>query len=240
MALMAMESEGGTRIIVATPHVTNVQELRESGVIVERCQMLNEELGNRGIEMIAIPGAELYPSMIILDALDTDRPITVGGHKKHVLLDLPLGAFPHDLGLLIYELQCRGITPILAHPERTAPVQQDISVLTGFLDRGAVCQVNAGSLYGRYGDFAVKVGRKILENQWAHFLGSDAHRPGTKPILLRGCDEIAPRVSPEYLHYITHTAGDAIVQGKPLPDRPYAPPPSPEKRSWVSRLFGRN
>jgi protein-tyrosine phosphatase len=239
MSLMDMEVQGGTRTIVATPHVTNVQELRDSGVIVERSEMLNAELQNRRINMRVISGAELYPSTIILPALDSNKPITVGGHRKHVLLDLPLGAFPNDLSTLIYEIQSRGICPILAHPERTGPVQFDINVLQGLLERGAVCQVNAGSLYGRYGEVAAKVGRKILENQWAHFLASDAHRPGSKPILERGCAEIADRVSPEYLHYITAVSGDAIVNGRTLPERPALVARKPEPKSWAQRLFGK-
>jgi len=239
MALMAMESEGGTRIIVATPHVTNVQELRDSGQIVEKTAILNEELARRGISIRAIPGAELYPSTIILNALDSGRPITVGGHAKHVLVDLPLGGFPHDLGVLLYELQSRGICPILAHPERTGPVQHDIGVLTGFLERGIVCQVNAASLYGRYGEPAAKLARKILTNQWAHFLASDAHRPGSSPILARGISNIKDSVSEEYLRYITVEAGDAIINGRTLPDLPVPKPTIPKKEPWTKRLFGR-
>jgi protein-tyrosine phosphatase len=106
-------------------------------------------------------------------------------------------------------------------------------------EKGIVCQVNAASLYGRYGEPAAKLARKILTNQWAHFLASDAHRPGSSPILGRGISIIKDSVSEEYLRYLTVDAGDAITTGRALPALPVLRPIAPKKEPWTSRIFGR-
>jgi protein-tyrosine phosphatase len=238
LELIVKEVEGGTTGFVATPHVYNDVELAESGQIPERLEKLREAVQAAGVQVQLIAGAEVYPSMGILPALDAGRPITTGNHRKHMLVDLPMSNLPMDLGQILFEIHSRGVTPILAHPERVGSIQHNPNLLREYLDRGVVCQVNAGSLYGRYGPMAAECAMYILERHWAHFLASDAHKPRPTPILKRGVEALQERLDPNYLKIITETSGRCVFEGRDLPLLPPAPEPKQKKAGLLGRLFG--
>jgi protein-tyrosine phosphatase len=180
--------------------------------------------------------------MEILSGIDAGLPLTFAMHGRHVLLDTPRASLPLNLSELLFELQTRKITPILAHPERTVVFQKDPEKLLDFLDRGAVCQVNVGSLKGAYGPAARDTALLILENQWAHFLASDAHRRGRSPLLQGGMLRLANLVPPAYLQLITQESGEALQEGRTLPNIVRNPRPKQHTgglRAGIARLFGR-
>ena len=236
--LLRFEVSGGTTDFVATPHIYNDQELANSGQIPEKLDALREAVIREGIKVNLHPGAEVYPSMGIAAALDKNLPITVNGLGKHMLVDLPMGALPMDFDQILFEIQARGVTPILAHPERNAVFQHDPSKLVDYVERGIALQVNAGSLKGKYGREAIAISRHILKMHWAHFLASDAHKPKERPILQEGVQRLPEQLSDAYITLLTKTSGACILEGKPLPALPESVP-VPEKRAGLlSRLFG--
>jgi protein-tyrosine phosphatase len=215
------EAEGGTTTIFATPHVYTNADFPKSDSFVQKVIDLQGIFDQEGVPLKIAQGAEVFPMMEILDALGAGHPITLGGKRKHILLDLPLGQSPMILDKLTFELLANGITPILAHPERTAPVQDSIEVLIPFLERGVLCQVNAGSLFGRYGSQAQKRGLEILTRQWAHFMASDMHRPGSRgPILRFGKAQLAG-LPADYLEDITVRNPGKVLAGQSVPQLDY-------------------
>ncbi|RYE83142.1 MAG: hypothetical protein EOO75_19715, partial [Myxococcales bacterium] len=172
LELARMEVSGGTRTIVATPHVIDKRDYDRLDELADRVEALREALSAANVALEIVQGGEIYPSPHVIRALDEGRPVTVGGKGRHMLVDLPMGSLPNDLGSLLFEIQARGVTPILAHPERVAAIQQNPDVLREHLDRGVALQVNAGSLAGRYGPQADRVARLILRRRWAQFLAS--------------------------------------------------------------------
>lgn len=239
--LIRSEAGGGTRGFVATPHVYNELDLRNSAQIVERARELRDAVVAAGIDVEIHQGAEVYPGMNVIKAVDDGLPLTAGGHGKHMLVDLPMSRLPNDFGTLLFELRARGITPIIAHPERCGSFQEDPNALKEYLNQGSVCQVNAGSLRGRYGDRAKELALMFLSRHWAHFLASDAHKPKADPQLGTAAAKLAAKLDPEYLRIITDESGRCIAYGTPLPELPPAPPveDAAEHKGWLSRLFKR-
>ncbi len=215
------EVEGGTTTIFATPHVYTNADFAKSDSFVERVCELQEAFDAEEVGLKIAQGAEVFPMMEIIDALDAGHPISLGGKKKHILLDLPLGQSPMILDKLTFELLAAGVTPILAHPERTAPVQESLEVLIPFLERGVLCQVNAGSLFGKYGPQAQKRGHEILSMQWAAFLASDKHRPSSKGPMLRYGKSQLVGLPGEYLEEITVRNPGLVLAGKSVPQIDY-------------------
>lgn len=235
--LLRMEQSGGTTFMFATPHVYGEADYALVRKMAEHVATLNEAVRKEGIEVEVIQGAEVFPAPDVPTAIRKGLPLTLGDKKAHILLDLPFGAFPPYLEDLVFNLKAMGIVPILAHPERTGPVQQSLAILHNLLKRGAVCQVNAGSLRGKYGPAAQEVGYKILELQWASFLASDAHRPGKGPQLASGRDFAADHVDPGYLQILTTENGRAVMAGTPLVPVIIGEEPPSERRSFFQRLF---
>jgi len=176
--------------------------------------------------------------MEILDALKQKAPITLAGKGRHILLDLPLGQWPMIMENLTFELMTRGITPILAHPERTGPVQQSLDFIVPYLERGVLFQVNTGSLTGKYGPQAKIRAREILSKGWAHFLASDMHRASTRGPYLQGARNLLSELTADYLDEITERNPACVLAGKGLPPkRLNLPQPQPERSGFLAGLF---
>ncbi|CAN5658626.1 tyrosine-protein phosphatase [soil metagenome] len=237
--LLSREAEGGTMAIFATPHVESARDLDASPIILEKVEEVRRLVAEAGIAIEVYSGAELYPSMGIVEALAAGKPITLAGRGKHVLVDLPMGTFPMDFDQVLYEIQSFGVTPILAHPERVGPFQNAPDKLREYVDRGIPCQINSRSLTGRYGKRAQELGFYFLKRRWAHFLASDAHAPGQQPILRAGMDTLEGKIDGDYLRMITVTSGKCVAEGRDLPPLPATPVEEP-KRTWIGRLLARN
>jgi len=238
LAIGRQESEGGTTVVFATPHIYNVADLQKGPVFLQSVASLQAEFDKEGVGIILASGAEVSPMMEVLDALDSKLPITLANKSKHLLLDLPLGQWPMYMDRLTFDLLALGITPILAHPERTMPVQESIEVLIPFLERGVLCQVNAGSLTGKYGPFAKKRANQILTRQWCQFLASDIHRPSPKGPLLRGAMNLLSALPPKFLQDITVNNPGHVLAGTSVPSINYEILDArPERTGFLSGLF---
>ena len=69
------------------------------------------------------------------------------------------------------------LIPIIAHPERFDVIQNSISLIEEIIDKGALLQLNKGSVLGRYGRIAKETALYLLDNHYISFVGSDAHHP---------------------------------------------------------------
>ena len=76
----------------------------------------------------------------------------------------------------IYELQIRGIVPIIAHPERYKQFIKKPSMINSLIKEGMLFQMNTGSIVGDFGKDVKKTAAKYLEHNVYSFIGSDAHR----------------------------------------------------------------
>jgi protein-tyrosine phosphatase len=162
-------------MIVATPHVADCADPARIRAVAESCRSFREEVAAAGLNVEILPGAELVPSVDLSDAIRSNPLLTLGGFGRYVLLEFPTYEIPLYAEEVIFELAVRGTRTILAHPERYAPVQEDPDMLTRFLDRGVLLQMNAGSAEGRYGRRAARTARRLLKAGLFHIIASDTH-----------------------------------------------------------------
>ncbi len=74
----------------------------------------------------------------------------------------------------------RGITPVLAHPERNPALCGDEEQLGKLIQMGVKLQINTSSIDGQ--GFAIKLRTKRLAKRgWVSFLGTDAHGDVRRP-----------------------------------------------------------
>ena len=124
LAMAEIASISGVDTIIATPHVGIDGNEQAAHRIPESVEALQAAIDDRGLAIRVLPGAEVFPSSAVTRWLDDGCPITLGKNGKYILLDCPLLNVPTGLDQLVFELQARGITPILAHPERVLPIQR--------------------------------------------------------------------------------------------------------------------
>ncbi len=103
---------------------------------------------------------------------------TLGDAGRHLLVSLPQAEVPLWARQVLFQLQLLGVRPILAHPERNAAIAQNPALAYVMATHGALLQVDAGSLVGRYGPAARRAAEILVRQGLVHCLGSDAHRPG--------------------------------------------------------------
>jgi protein-tyrosine phosphatase len=201
-----------TRILYATPHVSPQLPLTE-----ERERRVREAFRDvrdrAGLELRL--GYELTPMPSLL-AEDPWRYCLEG--LEHVLVEIPFVGSA-DLFLEVGEwIAAAGLTPIVAHPERTDAVLTNPGLADQVAERGWLLQVNASSLLGRHTPEMEQQGWRLVDDGLAALVASDGHR-ATRPMLLDGAYELArDRVGERALRLFDGTAvGLAAATALPLP-----------------------
>jgi protein-tyrosine phosphatase len=140
------------------------------------------------------------------------------------------------------------MTPIITHPERNPILARHPERMADWLKAGALIQVTASSLTGRFGQAAERAAFWLLDHQWVHFLATDAHNIQSRPPQLRPAfDLVAGRYDLTTAARLCIENPRAAFYGQALAAQPEpAPPhtveshrrPAP-KTSFFGRLFGR-
>jgi protein-tyrosine phosphatase len=166
--------EKGTRHIIATPHVIigSVKQNREH--VRESINALTRQLQDKGLNLTIYPGCEVFICPDLPDLYEKGHIFTLNG-SRYMLIELPMMEIPSYTEAVLYELQLKGIVPIIAHPERNQMLQRDMHFLQKAVERGILAQVNSGSITGLYGKAAKRTALKMIEANFIHFVASDAH-----------------------------------------------------------------
>ena len=114
-----------------------------------------------------------------------DNPITTFGNGKYMLIEFQRLSFPKGYEDEIFKIQLKGITPIMAHPERYRGIQKDINLAKKWIDRGYLIQIDCASIIGGFGLETQKSAIELLENGLCHIIGSDAHNDKTRNFFLK-------------------------------------------------------
>jgi protein-tyrosine phosphatase len=168
--LISDAAANGTAILFATPHVWphfTLSAEREAQVR----QAFEFLRGRASLELRL--GWELSPAPPLLD--EDMRRYELEG-TGCALVEVPFAGGVQILVRVAEHIEAHGLTPVIAHPERTESVQADPLLADALAERGWLLQVNASSLVGRHGPAAAKIGWRLLEEGRAALVASDGHR----------------------------------------------------------------
>jgi len=197
LAMVQTAVETGTTAIVATPHVIEGGWLPDWEDITARCCELAAAAQDSGLDITIYPGAEVALAMEILERVGGPGSYCING-GKYMLVELPATHIPAFADEFFFTLQARGITPIIAHPERHPEIARDPEILKAWIEKGILAQLNGPSLTGRMGQRVMATAELLLTNNMVHCIGSDAHGSRTR----------SPRLTPAVAK-ITALAGTA-------------------------------
>ena len=183
LALARNAFDHGTRLLYATPHVSPALPLTE-----EREQRIRKsfvELRERAPLELRL-GFELTPMGTFLGE---DPWRYVLEQTEYVLVEIPFVGSA-DVFLEVGEwIEHAGLTPVVAHPERTEAVLRNPGLADELAGRGWPLQVNASSLLGRHSPEMEHEGWRLVDDGLAALVASDGHR-ATRPMLLDGAYEL--------------------------------------------------
>jgi protein-tyrosine phosphatase len=239
VVLSRAAAAAGTRILVATPHVSQIYR-NDSATIGRLVGELNARLGLEDLALEVRAGAEIAMAYAAATEREELQRFALGG-GAWILVEPPLSQAARNVGAPLFELQQRGHHIVLAHPERCPAFQRDPATLRSLVADGALTSITAGSLVGRFGASVRRFALTLLRDGLVHNVASDAHdlyarAPGTAAELER------VGVVGALADWLTHAMPAAILDGGEIPSRPAVPLPDVEPaRRWRwgrGRLLG--
>ena len=203
--------EEGVTTVLCTPHFSD-QFATPVLVARERHGRLRAEIGIVGIELETHLAAELSVSRALATPAARLRARSFGG--RYLLVELVRDTSREAAHEVCARLGSFGFVPVLAHPERCAAVQADPGLLTEAKAAGALVQVVAPSLSGRFGDDVWSAAWHIVESGVADLVASDAHRASaTSPQLAAVAALIEDRCGAERRHELTELTPRRLLAG---------------------------
>jgi protein-tyrosine phosphatase len=133
---------------------------------------------------------------------------------RAALIEFPSHALPLRVADRFFDLRCRGVRPVIAHPERYEPVWKDPGVLDPLLDGGAVLLLDVAALAGKYGRAPRRAAEGLLEAGYYHAACSDAH--GVKDVadVALGIERLFAQAGREEATFLLSEGPREILEGR--------------------------
>ncbi|GAB6537237.1 tyrosine-protein phosphatase [Bacillus cereus] len=192
--VMAKEAcKEGIHTIVATPHHQNGVYINQAEDILHQVKQLNDRLKEEDINLTILPGQEIRLYGELLEDYELGRIVTMNRTDKYIFIEFPANHVPRYAEKMLYELRARGITPIIVHPERNTGIIEHPEVLYKLVNQGALTQITAGSVTGKFGKKIKKFTLQLIEHHLTHVIASDAHNITTRSFHLQDAHEVVEK-----------------------------------------------
>ena len=161
--------------IVSTPHYNPSNEDSNSFLLKcdDKYNKLNDLLYQSNLTLSIIPGAEVTLCPELLNIRNLNRLCIA--NSTYMIVELPWNQFPYWTQSILYELELRKITPILAHPERNQGIYKHYDKFTKLIESGLLIQIDAFSLFE--GRTCKKIIRRLFRDDAVSFIATDTHLP---------------------------------------------------------------
>ena len=209
VATARLLAEAGVTDAICTPHVQPAMPHNTARGIAANVARLSAALRKAGVPLRVWPGGENRVGPENLDGPEEDLVLACGGASRggrFFLFDDWSVTRPELLAPMCRRLTGLGITPILAHPERTPWFWPDpLSTAAELADLGVRLQFNAYVLAGRRDGPPVHVARemvttadRLLDAGRYDYLATDTHRPDGWPPRRAGLREARRRLGSDF------------------------------------------
>ena len=209
----AAYSEGITHI-VATPHHKNGVYENDKASIEMQVALLNELFEREGVPVTVLPGQENRLHGDLLEGLEKGDVLTMNDSGVYLFVEFPTNHVPRYAAQLFYDLQLAGVVPVIVHPERNNEIFDHPDVLYHLINNGALAQVTAASLTGRFGKKIRKLAFDLIEHGLAHFVASDAHNTTSRAFHLRDAYKEIQNAFGSGTRYLFEENAELLINGK--------------------------
>ncbi|NQV14623.1 hypothetical protein HQ531_04125 [bacterium] len=237
LAMLQEAVNQGVEHLVLTPHLyeadiikstkdwkNNIEEASETVLSLVKEHELPIE--------ISIAAEVRYQDMlpIILEELD----VLIG--DKYLLLEFSFISVPNNLERIIYDITQKGIIPIIAHPERIKPWQQDPTQIAELINMGCPTQLDIGSFMGTLGPSSEKLANFLFDRDAVHIVGSDSHNTESRTLYTKpGYNWLTDRYGKEYADLLLKINPAKILSGEHV--EVYPVDLRPVNSSWKNKIM---
>ena len=246
LAMLKKAVASGTQVIFATSHVLQAGEHPSWEALQAGVKKLRLLTQKNDIALTIYSGSEVFMDWDLLDELAVNGSYCLNGENyarqanTYILVELPMHFIPEYADDFWYELRLKGVTPILAHPERYQELMAKTDKLLAWRKEGLLLQCNVGSFAGFFGEHAEQAAKLLLKNKLVDFLGSDAHRDEGRDTDMRaGARVVAELAGEAELERIAEVNPQRVICGEKVefcvPEKIVR---EEKKKSFWSKLFG--
>ncbi|MDZ7266649.1 MAG: hypothetical protein ONB48_02710 [candidate division KSB1 bacterium] len=169
----------GTTELAVTHHILDNTHYRLEPEILAKFAEMKQRLQQANLALRLHLAAEIFyqPEMELSHTIST-----FNNNGRYFLVEFPMQGIPRGADDTFFQLVLAGKIPIIAHPERNLGFLRNPQRAYDFVQRGALLQLNAGSLDGKYGEGVKALAMALLDSRLIHFIGSDGHNAGRRPM----------------------------------------------------------
>lgn len=239
LKMLKQAEESGTTHIFATPHVLEISTMPSWKTILDKTTILQAKAKEIGLAIKIFPAAEIYMNWDLLPFIGKDSAYCING-GNYVLIELPQTHIPQYADSFLFELQVKGLTPLLAHAERYPALSDKPELLLQWRQKGVLLQLSIGSLLGIFGQHAQEMAKCYLKNNIVDVVGSDAHGTFHRTTDIKNALEAMKNITKqEQYTKITETNPAKILAGEEIelycPEKIAREKP---KKSFWKKIFG--
>ncbi|SHK56813.1 tyrosine-protein phosphatase [Tepidibacter formicigenes] len=176
----------GIKKIINTSHYHLDSDFITGKELEKRILEFNNILKENGIDLEVLIGNELYYSRDLMNKID-ELDFYSLNKSKYILIEFPPNNIPENMEDIIYEFKIRNYTPIIAHIERYYQVLKNPNLAYEYINSGALIQLNASSVTGKYGKEVKDICNTLLTYDMVHFIATDAHSSNRRRPILKDC-----------------------------------------------------
>ncbi|MFW6122714.1 MAG: tyrosine-protein phosphatase [Thermodesulfobacteriota bacterium] len=212
----------GITTMVATPHLfrhksMHLEDLNSPETIFRAVEDFSQELTAAEIDLTVLPGCEIPLFGDIIKFIDTDQVVTINRGQRYICLELPDSIIPPATEDIIFQLNSRGLTPIITHPERNPVLYEMPHKLRRFVSLGCLTQITARSLTRGFGWRVFWFTKRLLRDGLVHLMATDAHNRNSRPPTMgKAVQKLSKLVGESRAWDMVATLPEAIIQGRPL------------------------
>ncbi|MDQ0154201.1 tyrosine-protein phosphatase [Robertmurraya andreesenii] len=212
--LARMAVQEGIHTIIATPHHKNGRYENAKPVILQRVKELNQVLEQENIPLTVLPGQEPRIYGDIIPDYENGEILTLNDGDQYLFIELPSNHVPRYTEQLLFDIQMKGLTPIIVHPERNQELMEQPDTLYQLVKKGALTQITAASVAGFFGKNIKKFSLQLIDANLTHFVSSDAHNISSRSFkMVEALDVIEKKYGVDMIYLFKENA-DLLVQGK--------------------------
>lgn len=218
LKMLQQAAEQGVTDIFATSHFNEYIPKKLSDEYFAKLKELREMADQKNISIRIHSGGEMFYHPYLPKQVENTPMGTLGGWGQYVLMEFPMFQTFGGYEEVLFNLSINEFIPIIAHPERYVSVIESFSTVYDFVKFGGLLQLNAGSILGHFGKESQKIALRILKEELAHFIASDAHSPRGRSVLLATiADYLQDDIPAEYLDRLLTKNAEAIINKDILP-----------------------
>lgn len=178
--MLRIQQEQGVTAIIATPHFDMEQNYQDPDKLRALVAEANEHAQKVTPGITLYPGCEVLYTPGVIDAYKKGDILTLADSQYLLVEFFPRSPY-REIEEAIASFVREGLVPVIAHVERYECLRNEYDRLYDLMKMGAVMQMNSRSLLGKRFDKRVKLCRKMVQNGFVHFLGSDCHNEDERP-----------------------------------------------------------